>query len=201
MTTIDLVCWDFGDTLIDERMMWTAPDGFPQWPVVYTRMFDENAEWIDRWMVGDAVMNEMVPWLATETGMSRAAVSRHLRWTWTQGQWFESSRHWVDRLNGRTLQAVVTVNPYEFSGVAATIGIDALVDIIITSADVGREEKSALAQEARRLLGLDVGLGTSLLIDNKQHNVDEFRAAGGHAIFFDTTEPDALHAEMNRYVS
>lgn len=197
---IDLVCWDFGDTLIDERMMWRAPDGVPEWPEIYTRWFAEHPGWDDRWMVGDALLNDMIPWLAAETGMTRSAVSRHLRWTWTQAEWFESSRRWVDRLNGRILQAVVTVNPYEFSGVSAAIGIDGLVDVIVTSADLGREEKSVMAEEARAILGLDPGLSTSLLIDNKQHNLDEFRAAGGHAILFDPNDPDALHTEIGVYL-
>ncbi|MEM7095004.1 MAG: hypothetical protein AAF567_18530 [Actinomycetota bacterium] len=198
-TAIDLVCWDFGDTLVDERMMWRAPDGVPHWPEIYTRWFAEHEGWDDRWMLGEARLNDMVPWLAAETGMTRAQVSRHLRWTWTRGEWFASSRHWVDRLNSETQQAVVTVNPFEFSGVSAATGIDGLVDVIVTSADIGRIEKSAMAGEARSILGLSDDLATSLLIDNKQPNVDEFRAAGGHAIWFDTTDPDRLHEAMEPF--
>lgn len=198
--SIDLVCWDFGDTLVHERFMRICPPGVPEWEQVYDRYFVEHPEFEAQWMVGDAVINEMIPWLATETGMTPAAVSRHLRHVWTRIEWFESSRHWIERLDGRLLQAVVTVNPFEFSGISTGCGLDPLVDVIVTSADLGREEKSVMAIEARRLLGLEPGLGSSLLIDNKQHNVDEFRAAGGHAIFFDTSNPDALHAEITRYV-
>ena len=200
-TDIDLVCWDFGDTLVHERFMRICPPGVPEWEAVFDRYFVEHPDFADQSNLGQVTMNEMIPWLAAETGMSHAAVSRHIRHVWTQIEWFDASRHWLERLNGRLSQAIVTVNPFEFNGISAACGIDPLVDVIVTSADLGREEKSVMAAEARRILDLPGGLSTSVLIDNKQHNVDEFRAAGGHAIFFDPADPDALHNAIAGYVS
>lgn len=200
-SVIDLVCWDFGDTLVHERFMRIAPPDVPDWEAVYDRFFDEHPEFEAAWMIGEAVLNDMIPWLAEHTAMASSDVSRHLRLVWNEIEWFDASQQWVRRLNGRTQQAVVTVNPFEFSGISAACGLDPLVDVIVTSADVGRLEKSAMANEARSILGLPAGLGTSLLIDNKQHNIDEFRAEGGHAILFDPTEPDRLHTHIADYVS
>ena len=43
---VDLVCWDFGDTLVDERFMRIAPEGVPQWGKVYDEILDERPEWV-----------------------------------------------------------------------------------------------------------------------------------------------------------
>ena len=40
--TIDLVCWDFGDTLVDERFMRLPPDGVPEWGEVYDAVLAER---------------------------------------------------------------------------------------------------------------------------------------------------------------
>ena len=115
---------------------------------------------------------------------------------WTQIEWFEPSRRWVEQLHGRVPQAVLTVNPFEFSGISVACGLDPLVDVIVTSADIAQRSKPAMGRVARSLLDLPIGLDTTLLIDNRADNVEDFRAAGGHAILFDPATPEALDAEM-----
>jgi FMN phosphatase YigB (HAD superfamily) len=181
---IDLVCWDFGDTLVHERFMRRCPLGVPEWEEVYDRVVDSRPDWEADWMLGRAPMTDLIPWLAAELPMTNQAVARHLRSVWQQIDWFPSSRDWVGRLNGHVAQAVVTVNPTEFSGIATACGLDPLVDVIITSADLESLSKVVMTEHARRLLGLKPGVARCLLIDNRQDNIDEFAAAGGHGYHF-----------------
>jgi FMN phosphatase YigB (HAD superfamily) len=181
---IDLVCWDFGDTLVHERFMRRCPPGVPEWEDVYDGVVDSRAEWVTDWMLGRAAMTDLIPWLAAELPMTRTAVARHLRAVWQQIEWFPESREWVEQLNGRVAQAVVTVNPAEFSGIATACGLDPLVDVIVTSADLDTPSKVAMAEHVRWLLGLGRGVSTSLLIDNREDNIDEFAAADGHGYHF-----------------
>lgn len=181
---VDLVCWDFGDTLVDERFMRIAPEGVPEWASVYEAVLAERAEWLDGWDLGRGSLNDLVAPLAERLPMTHAQVVHHLRMVWGQITWFADSRAWVDRLVGKIPQAVVTVNPHEFSGIARACGLDVRVPVIVTSAELGTLSKVAMAQHARNVLGLRPGLSTTVLVDNEQHNIDEFTTSGGQTILY-----------------
>jgi len=185
MNQIDLVCWDFGDTLVDERFMRIAPPDVAAWTTTYDEVLNSLGDFDTEWMLGRASMNDLIQPLAARLPMSAAAIGRHLRLVWQQIEWFDEARQWIDRLQGNVLQAVVTVNPHEFHGIATACGLDPLVDVIVTSADLETLSKVEMANHARDLLGLEAGLSTTILIDNRRDNVDEFEAAGGSAIHFE----------------
>jgi len=181
---IDLVCWDFGDTLVDESFMRIAPPGVPGWSAAYERCFNADPTYADRLDLGQTTLHELIQPLAARLAMTPAQIARHLRSVWTQIRWFPAAEHWVSTLDGKILQAVVTVNPTEFSGIAVACELDQLVDVIVTSADVGSLSKPVMARRARELLGLPDGLETTLLIDNKSHNTDAFEHEGGQVFLF-----------------
>ncbi len=183
-TAIDLVCWDFGDTLVDERFMQHAPPDLPGWPAAYRRCFGQDPGFADRLDVGDVSLHELIGPLAAELGITRAEAARHLRSRFHHIEWLPGMRELVGTLNGRVLQAVVTVNPHEFGAMAVVCGLDRMVDVIVTSADVASLSKPVMAERARQLLGLSNELSTSLLVDNKVANTEEFVAAGGRAIHY-----------------
>ena len=189
MPDLDLVAWDFGDTLCDQTFMRIAPHGVPGWSDAYLRWFATNPGWEDAWMLGGVPMDDMVPWLAGELGMEPSAVARHLRAVWHQIDFWPNAMGALRRLRGVILQACVTVNPFEFSGIAAASGLDQIFDVIVTSAEAKSNSKVDLTQRARHLLGLDDDLERTLLIDNIADNTDEFAAAGGQTYLFTT---DAL---------
>lgn len=182
---IDLVCWDYGDTLVDQTFMRLAPDGVPEWSAVYESLLDERLAWLDEWEHGRATIHDLIEPLAERLPMmTRAEISRHLRAVWQRIEWFPIAHRWLAALDGKVLQAIVTVNPFEFSGISAVCGLDPLVDLIVTSADVADLSKVTMAERARDLLGLPSGLGSTLLIDNMAHNTEAFTAAGGLAYTF-----------------
>ncbi len=195
---IDLVCWDFGDTLVDETFMQYAPENVPEWPHAYRRAFGADPDFADRLDLGEASLHDLIEPLADLVPMSRAEIARHLRAVFTRIEWLPGMRELVSELEGQVLQAVVTVNPHEFAAMAVACGLDQLVDVIVTSADAVSLSKPVMARRARHLLGLSPDLSTTLLVDNKEHNVDEFFAEGGLAIHY---TPDGFAAEWDAAAS
>ena len=192
MNDIDLVCWDFGDTLVDETFMQYAPQGVPEWPEAYRSAFKADLDFEDRLNLGEASLHDLIEPLAELVPMSRPAIARHLRSVFNRIEWLPGMRELVTELNGTVLQAIVTVNPHEFAPMAVACGLDPLVDVIVTSADAVSLSKPVMARRARYLLGLSPGLSTTLLIDNKEFNADEFMGEGGMAIHY---TPDTFAAE------
>ncbi len=181
---IDLVCWDFGDTLVDERFMRLPPDGVPQWAEVYEAVLAARPDWVDGWNLGRGSINDLVAPLAERLPMSEASIAAHLRAVWGRITWFTDARDAVERLDGHVAQAVVTVNPHEFAGIATACGLDRLIGLIVTSAELATMSKATMTVRARELLGLPAGLSTTILIDNRLDNIAEFDAAGGQVIHY-----------------
>lgn len=191
---LELVAWDFGDTLCDQTFMRIPPDGAPGWGDAYVRWFHTQPGWEDAWMLGGVPMDDMVPWLAAELGMAPSAVARHLRAVWHRIDFWPHAMGALRQLHGVVHQACVTVNPNEFSGIAAASGLDQLFDVIVVSAEAKTLSKVDLTRRARHLLGLDDSLTRTLLIDNLAPNIDEFAAAGGQTYLFTTDEQFAIDA-------
>lgn len=193
---IDLVCWDFGDTLVDELFMRLPPTSFDGWPEAYEAMVSANGELFERLDLGTAALNDLIDPLSDLVPLPRAEIAKHLRVVWRRIEWFPASGRWVERLaDAGVPQAVVTVNPHEFHGMAVACGLDELVDVIVTSAEIADVAKPPMAERARALLGLGSGLDSTLLIDNKAHNTADFEAAGGRSLLY---EPATFEAEAAR---
>ena len=188
-----MVAWDFGDTLVDEQLMRVPPRGVPEWTDALNSLCDLD-DWATRWELGEVSMNDLVLPLAERLPMSPVEVARYLRETWRAPRMLEPAASWLNRLRDVVAQVIVTVNPHEFHGVAAATGLDSQVDLIVTSAELRSISKVMLTREARRWLGLDEVLSTTLLIDNKAANIAEFREQGGQAFLFteNNTELDEL---------
>ena len=195
---VDLVCWDFGDTLVDERFMRIAPIGVPDWGRVLDEVLAERVDWVDRWNLGCGSLNDLIVPLAERLPMTPVQVASHLRSVWNEIDWFDEAAAWVDELTNRVAQAVVTVNPHEFSGIARACGLDARIPVIVTSAELGTRSKVRMAERVRELLALPPGVDTTLLIDNNSENVDEFIEAGGRAIHYRSNDRclDAIDNEL-----
>lgn len=179
----DLICWDFGDTLVDQNFMRVAPPDIPEWTAAYERVRARTDQG-DRWDVAESTMRELAILVADELGISRARAWRQLAINLTTIDWFPEVRSLVEALDGKFMQAIVTVNPHEFWAMAVACDMHTMFDCIVTSADVTSLSKVVMANEARAMLGLETGLSTTLLIDNKAHNTDEFTAAGGQSWHF-----------------
>ena len=60
MPAPDLVCWDFGDTRVEERFMRAAPAAVPAWDSVYDDVMAAMPGFEDDWMLGHASLNDLI---------------------------------------------------------------------------------------------------------------------------------------------
>lgn len=182
---IDLVCWDFGDTLVDERWMRRDHPELPGWAEAYDAVLAEDAAWVEAWEQGRATADELIERLATRTGLSPRSVREHVVRACQDLHFFPHVERAVAELRGQVAQACVTVNPDVFTHyVVPRYALAERFDVIVTSWETGLTDKAAMGRIARRRLGQGLDLATTLLVDNKAANVAAFEAAGGLGYHF-----------------
>ncbi|HXH57319.1 hypothetical protein [Iamia sp.] len=178
--TVDLLLWDFGDTLVDERWMRRPPRDRPSWEMAW---LESMAVLADRWNVGELSSEEVFADLATRTGMSTAAVAEHAReccsrLVFNRIAWRVAREH-------RRPQAIVTVNPDLFDDVVVPLHrLAGVFDVIVSSATERTVNKTDLCLQAIEQLGISASRSRALLIDNRRDLVDGWRAAGGAGYWF-----------------
>src|SRR5260370_37299733 len=72
----ELLLWDFGDTLVDERWMRRCPEAWPGWEDAWAAVMAESA---DDWNVGAVRAQEIFAALSRRTGMTLQDVEAHAR--------------------------------------------------------------------------------------------------------------------------
>jgi FMN phosphatase YigB (HAD superfamily) len=185
VTAIDLVCWDFGGTLVDERWMRRPAPECPHWATLYDAVLSADPDWVSAWERGLAPTQDLVTRLSVATGLSEGAVSRHVITACEQVTCFPEASRAVRELRGGSRQACVTVNPDVFTRfVWPAYPLASQFEVVITSWETGIVEKPALVGLARARLGLAPDLGACLLIDDKAANLRDFVTAGGVAYHY-----------------
>jgi len=165
--------WDFGDTLCDERFIWSSG---PEWMEIYKTFDDDGlgASWnlgkINAWQFAAAVSERL--------DRSAKSVLAHMTQCCSHVEFFESTFAFF---KARHLhQAIVTVNPDLFSDVIVPIWqLDAHCDVIVTSWEEGTIDKNVLCRLAIERMGLTCENHEALLIDNKRSNIDGWASVGG----------------------
>jgi FMN phosphatase YigB (HAD superfamily) len=190
-----VLLWDFGDTLVDERWMRLAPDGFPIWETAWG---DVMAELAEDWEVGRAACPDVFDALASRTSMTPAAVEAHARECCRQLVF--NPRAWQVAKERRLPQALVTVNPDLFVAyVVGEHGLASVFDAIVVSSVEGTTDKTELCARAIERLGFDGDRSRTLLIDNRLDLVEAWQRSGGSGYWFRTDEqlgrdlPTLLH--------
>lgn len=186
MTVPDIryLLWDFGDTLVDERFLWTGPTGVPGWSGTYRAL--ASGEFGTRWNCGTADFDQLADEMSARLGMPREAVVAHAQRCCADLRFFEHS--WVAARSHALPQALVTVNADVFRGlVMANYPLEAAFDAVVISAEEGTDDKAELCELALARLGCE-DRSQSLLIDNLEPNVDAWRSRGGTAYWFRSDE-------------
>jgi FMN phosphatase YigB (HAD superfamily) len=188
---VDVVLWDFGDTLVDERWCWQCPPGVPGWTDAW-RACGATELWT-RWGRGDAVIDDVAAQLADATGMSAGAVVTHLASRFRDLTFHP--RTWEIARAREHRQAIVTVNPVEFRDIVATYELDRVFDLIVISGEEHTDDKADLCDRALERVGI-TDRAESLLIDNIESNIMSWRSRGGRAYWYrdDQTFADDLAA-------
>lgn len=180
----DVVLWDFGDTLVDERWMRRVPDACPGWEAAWS---DVMADLADRWNVGAVRAPQVFAALAERTGMAKQAVEAHAqdccrRLTFNAAAWRVATERGCR-------QALVTVNPDLFADyIVPGYHLATVFDVIVISFAEGTDDKPTLCQIALDRLGFNGERSQALLIDNRVDLVHAWRDIGGAGYWFQNDE-------------
>lgn len=180
MVDVRFLLWDFGDTLVDERFLWTCPTGVPAWTDCYRAL--AGGEFGHRWNCGTATSDDLTTEMAARLGMSQKAVLAHIRRSAARIRFFDHS--WSMARTRALPQAIVTVNPDLFRElIVSEYGLAEVFDAIVVSAEEGTESKVELCDVAMARLGC-VDPAGALLLDNIEANVEAWRSRGGAGYWF-----------------
>jgi beta-phosphoglucomutase-like phosphatase (HAD superfamily) len=180
MVDVRFLLWDFGDTLVDERFLWTAPTGVPRWTECYREL--AGGEFGHRWNCGTATSDDLATEMAARLGMLHKAVLAHVRRSSARIRFFDHA--WTAARSRALPQAIVTVNPDLFRElVVPNYRLAEVFDAIVVSAEEGTESKVELCEIAMTRLGC-VEVSEALLLDNIEANVEAWRSRGGAAYWF-----------------
>lgn len=171
--------WDFGDTLCDERFIWSTN---ARWMSAYAD-FETNGGMA--WCAGQLELETYAERLAPVVGLAPSEVVAHMRARCASITWHDAA--WT-RFRARHLpQAIVTVNPPLFSDTIVPLhGLYRYADVIVTSWEEGTNDKATLCSVALQRLGAAFAPESALLIDNKRDAVEAWQARGGLGYVFTT---------------
>jgi FMN phosphatase YigB (HAD superfamily) len=191
MGGVQIVLYDFGDTLADENWMRAPSPVFPGFLDAYARTLDSRR---DDWDRGLLRTSELATLVAARLGCPPEGVLDHMRALCRQLQFFPSimSAARARRARGAK-QAIVTVNPDLLSDVVVCeYGLHDIFDVVVTSWETGTLDKTLLCEIALENLGAARAFADSVLIDNIEENVTAYRQKGGSAYLF-TTDQQFAH--------
>ena len=170
---VKCLLWDFGDTLCDEKFIWSSG---PEWMNAY-RSFDDGGIGA-AWNLGELDTRGFAAELSKQMKLSADTIRSHMiercrHIVFFSGTWaFFKARHLP--------QAIVTVNPDLFSEVIVPVcGLDGMCDTIVTSWQEQTADKNILNRLAIERMNLSCENHEALLIDNKSLNIDRWVSVGG----------------------
>jgi len=183
---------DFGDTLVDETFMWRNCEEFPDWTDHWGRVVGPMAS---DWNRGVVTSEQVCASMAASLGCSAQETARYVDVLCRDLRFFPMINAALARRRARgERQAIVTVNPDLFGRLVERYRLADAFDTIVTSCEVGTEDKTAVCLRACEELGVDPP--ATVLVDNIEANVTGWRAAGGLGYLF--AGDDAFAADVRR---
>lgn len=177
--TIECLLWDFGDTLCRETFIWSSG---PEWEAVY-RTFDKG--WAGGWNTGEMDTAAFAREAAKHISLPPAEIVAHMRERCDHIEFFEFTYAFFRAQHHP--QAIVTVNPDLWTDtIVPRHRLDEPVEVIVSSWQEGTDDKGVLCQLALDRMAGDWTPAQSLLIDNKQSNLDAWAARGGGGYLYTT---------------
>ena len=178
--SIEVILWDFGDTLVDQRWMLKELPEFPGWPKLFR---DEiwDGELGNLWSRGDISGEQVAQQLATTLSAGAELVMQHMQ-RCSRNIDFSPVLHQFS-LTRDIPQAIGTVNPDIFTEVIVPhYTLTKSFDPIVTSWQERELNKANLCDITLERLGIE--RSSALLIDNMKRNIDEWLARGGKGYWY-----------------
>ena len=179
----EVVLWDFGDTLADERWMLTPPPGLAGWRSNFVEHIWQG-ELGKRWNCGEINVTNVAALLAEKLGAQPRECLDHMAHCCTKIILFPNAMSAVRRIT--CPQAIVTINPHDLftDWVVPNCRLGEFFDVIVTSGEMQSLDKNVLCVEALKRLGAAHDNAEVLLIDNREENVEGWRQQGGSGYHF-----------------
>lgn len=173
MAVIQCLLWDFGDTLCDERFIWSSG---PEWMDAYETFAGDGVG--AAWSLGEIDTREFAAELSKRMELDAESIVAHMIERCNHIEFFAQTYAFF---KARHLpQAIVTVNPDIFSDIIVPVcEFASSCDAIVTSWEERTTDKRVLGELAIDRLGLSCENGEALLIDNKRSNIDDWISVGG----------------------
>jgi hypothetical protein len=172
---VEVLLWDFGDTLADETWMRRTPAACPSWSSAWRDVMHEHA---DDWNTGRIDEAVIFSALSAHTGMDVASIERHAA-ACCQSITYNPAA-WRAAMGRRRPQALVSVNPDLF--VERVVKLHDLArhfDAVVVSCLEGTDDKTRLCDIALERLQFDGPRSDAMLIDNRSDLVDAWVHSGG----------------------
>jgi len=178
--SIEIILWDIGDTLVDQRWMLKELPGFPGWPKLFmVEIWD--GELGNQWSRGDINAQQVAQHLATTLSTGAELAMQHMQ-RCSQNIDFSAVLRQFS-LTQNIPQAIVTVNPDIFTEVIVPhYTLTKSFDPIVTSWQEKELNKADLCDITLERLSIE--RSSALLIDNMKQNIDEWVERGGKGYWY-----------------
>ncbi len=175
---IEVLLWDFGDTLVDEQWMRRPPGEFPNWADAWNEVMETFAA---DWDAGSATEQDVFAEMSRKTGLTPGFVEEHAD-ACCRAITFHPVA-WRTACDRHRPQALVTVNCDLFvERVAGRYRLADHFDTVVVSCLEGTTDKTALCDLALERLGFRRERARALLIDNRQDLAEDWERSGGSAL-------------------
>jgi FMN phosphatase YigB (HAD superfamily) len=177
---VEVLLWDFGDTLVNEQWMRQAPPEYPEWARVWNEVMETCAA---DWDTGRTSEREVFAEMSRRSGLAADFVEQHAD-ACCRAITFHPIAWQTARARHRP-QALVTVNCDLFlDRVSRRHRLADHFDAIVVSCLEGTTDKTALCDLALERLGFTGERSGTPLIDNRRDLTDAWTEAGGVAYHY-----------------
>jgi FMN phosphatase YigB (HAD superfamily) len=178
--SIEVLLWDFGDTLVDEQWMRLAPPEYPDWARAWNHVMEICA---GDWDTGRATEQDVFAEMSRQSGLALDFIEQHAD-ACCRAIVFNPTA-WRTATERHRTQALVTVNCDLFlERVARRYRLSDHFDVVVVSCLEGTTDKTALCDVALERLGRAGKRAHALLIDNRRDLTEGWERAGGTAYLY-----------------
>jgi len=199
---LDVVLFDFGDTLAQEPFCVQAPPGCSDWREHVLAAYAEEGL-AARWCAGETGFDAVVARVAARCALPLEATRAAMQHDWRHLRWNERTAAFARELGRAGRAALVTVNPEAFlTCIVPHHDLDRDFGVIVGSWEERTNDKVRLCERALERLGAPQRSAV-LLVDNDARNVEAWQAAGGEGHWYRgdaafAVEIPALRARLAR---
>lgn len=183
LDNIKCVVFDFANTLSSDLYFQNRPEFCPNWRELFQQYVFSDKQFLTDWCTGKLSTRDIAGIMHSNINMPVDSIIAEM-YNGCKNLTFNTyviNFAKLQRNVGRKT-ALVTINMDIFTDIIVPFyGLDRIFDVIINSADYSTDNKLELWQVAFKLFDSNISYNNSLLVDDSEKWVAEFRNCGGEA--------------------